>query len=164
MGFFKLSHEDAKSSHQSFYDGDFEVMPMERSGFWDVLPLNIILGFIDLPGQGEWGGIISTDGNKVVITESKWSNLAKHKKTFEFDINEIDTLTHNPTGLSIIFKNKIKGLTMAKVNFLIKWLLFICTCGIAVILTSILFKGQLLNISLDDQFENLEKFKSTLNR
>jgi len=164
MGFSELSHEDAKSSHQSFYDGDFEVMPMERSGFWDVFPLNILLDIAELPFQGEWGGIISIDGNKVIITESKWSNLAKHKKTFEFDINEIDTLAHNPTGLSIIFKNKIKGLTMSKVNFLIKYLLFICTCGIAVILTPILFKGKLLNISLDDQFENLEKFKSILNR
>jgi len=164
MGFSELSHEDAKSSHQSFYDGDFEVMPMERSGFWDVFPLNILLDIAELPFLGECCGIISIDGNKVIITESKWSNLAKHKKTFEFDINEIDTLAHNPTGLSIIFKNKIKGLTMAKVNFLIKYLLFICTCGIAVILTPILFKGKLLNISLDDQFENLEKFKSILNR
>jgi len=165
MGMFKLelTYEDAKSSHQSFYDDDFEVMPMKRRGFWDIFPLNILIAYVDLPGGGEWDGIISTNGKKIVITQSKWANAANHKKTFEFNLDDIDTLTDNYVNLSILFKNNVKGLTMAKVNYFIKYPIFFGTFGVAFLLTSILFKGKLLNIRLKNDFDNLENFISKLN-
>lgn len=164
MSFTSLSIEEAMSSHQSFYDGDFEVMLMERCNFWDFFPLNLAMAFADsLPGMGNWNGIISTDGKKFVITESKWSNLAKHKKVFKFEINDIESISHGSRKTSINFNQPVKKLTMASVNPIVKTILFFGTIGIVALLTSFIFKGKLLEIQLDDQFGNEDRFKNLLN-
>ena len=160
MSLISLSKEEAMSSHQPFYDGDFEVMPMERCNFWDFFPLNLV---DSLPGMGNWNGIISTDGKKVVITESKWSNRAKHKKVFTFEVNDIESISDGYRKISINFHQPIKKLTMASINPIIKLILFFGTIGIAGMLTSFVFKGKLLEIQLDDQFKNEDKFKNLLN-
>ena len=161
MGFVSLNHEEAKSSHQSFYNGEFEVMPMERCNFWDVFPANVILGIVDMAGTSNWAGLISTDGHKVVITKSKWSNLAKHAKTFEFKIDDINLINHGPRKVSMLLDNKIKGLTMPKVNYFIKLILLITIVSLLIVP---FLKGKLLEVELDDQFKNLENFKSLLNK
>jgi hypothetical protein len=163
MSFISLNKEDATASHQSFYDGDFEVMPMERCNFWDFFPINLINVFVELPGMDNWNGIISTDGKKVVITESKWSNLAKHKKVFTFEVNDIESISDGYRKIGINFHQPIKKLTMASINPIIKLILFFGTIGIIALLTSFVFKGKLLEIELDDQFENEKQFKNLLN-
>ena len=164
MGFINLKEDEAKASHGIFYNETFEVMPVERCNFWDIFPINLILALADgLPGTGNWGGIISTDGKKVVITQSKWSNLAKHKKIFEFNIEDIVSIEHKGNKVNLMLNKTIKGLTMAKVNYFIKLPLFIFTIGIAGLFTP-LFRGKFLVLDLDDQFKNLEAFKVHLSK
>ena len=164
MGFINLKEDEAKASHAVFYTESFEVMPVERCNFWDFFPISLILSLIEgLPGTGNWGGIISTDGKKVVITQSAWSNLAKHKKTFEFDIEDIVSKEHKGKKINLMLNKTVKGLTMAKVNSFIKLLLFIFTIGIAGLFTP-LYRGKSLVLNLDDQFGNLEAFKARLSR
>ena len=100
---------------------------------------------------------------KFVITESKWSNLAKHKKVFKFEINDIESISHGSRKTSINFNQPVKKLTMASVNPIVKTILFFGTIGIVALLTSFIFKGKLLEIQLDDQFGNEDRFKNLLN-
>ena len=86
---FNLKHQDCIDSHKSFYNEDFEVLPMRRRNYFDIFPLNLLIAYIDPPGSGEWDGIISTNGKKIVMTEGKMLNLAKHKKVYEFNLDEI---------------------------------------------------------------------------
>ena len=157
-----LTHEDAIKSHQSFYSDTFEVLPMRRRGYFDIFPLNVLIAYAGVNGGGEWDGIISTDGKKIVITESKWANQAKHKKVFECNLDEVESMTHTGSRLSILFQNSIKGLTMAKGNYFLKYLIFFCTLSLAFVFASYFFKGNLLNVQLKNDFKNKEKFTSLL--
>ena len=106
MSFISLKEDEAKASHAVFYNESFEVMPVERCNFWDVFPISLLLSLAEgLPGTGNWGGIISTDGKKVVITQSAWSNLAKHKKTFgQLSLKNKQRLSHRYKAFSKIKK------------------------------------------------------------
>lgn len=160
---FSLKHQDAIDSHQPFYDGDFEVLPMKRRNYFDIFPLNILIAYVDLPFSGEWDGIISTNGKKIVLTESKWSNVAKHKKVYEYSLDELDSITSNMYGLTMTLKNHVKGLTKSKGNYFLKYFIFLFSLGIAFLLQSFLFKGNIAEIQLENDFENEDKFKSLLN-
>jgi len=161
MALFKLTlkHQDAIDSHQPFYDGNFEVLPMRRRGFFDIFPLNLLFAYADM-APGEWDGIISTNGKKIVITQSKWRDQAKHKKVYEFDLDEIESIKSSYIGLTLILKNHVKGLTMSKVNYFLKYPLVILTLGGFL---HFLLKGKLSEIHLKNDFENEDKFKSLLN-
>lgn len=161
MALFKLTlkHQDAIDSHQPFYDGNFEVLPMRRRGFFDIFPLSLLFAYADM-APGEWDGIISTNGKKIVITQSKWRDPAKHKKVYEFDLDEIESIKSSYLGLTLILKNHVKGLTMSKVNYFLKYPLVILTLGGVF---HFLLKGKLSEIHLKNDFENEDKFKSLLN-
>jgi hypothetical protein len=165
MALFKLTlkHQDAIDSHKPFYDGDFEVLPMTRRNYFDIFPLNIVIAYADPPGSGEWDGIISTNGKKIVLTESKWANIAKHKKVYEYNLDEIDSITPNMYGLTMTLKNHVKGLTKSKGNYFLKYPLFLFSFGLAFMLQSFLFKGKIAEIHLKNDFKNEDKFKSLLN-
>jgi hypothetical protein len=166
MGFANLKHDEAISSHQCFYNEneDFEVMPMERQGYFQIFPLNIVLAYADNTGIGNWDGIISTNGKKIVVTRSKWIDKAKHKKVFEHSLDDIESVT-SPWGndLNVIYKNNVEGLTRSKGNYFLKFLLFFGTLLMAFFLQNYLFKGNFLLVDLDNDFKNLDKFKSMIN-
>ena len=104
---FIVKHEHAIESHKPFYNNDdFEVVLMTRRQYFDVFPLNLILAYADAPFTTEWDGIISTDGKKIVITESKWRRADQHKKVFEYNLDEIDSMTFNWTDLNFTLKNQ----------------------------------------------------------
>tara|TARA_Y100001970_G_C13775932_1_gene622842 strand:+ start:70 stop:576 length:507 start_codon:yes stop_codon:yes gene_type:complete len=159
---FNLKHQDCIDSHKSFYNEDFEVLPMRRRNYFDIFPLNLLIAYIDPPGSGEWDGIISTNGKKIVMTEGKMLNLAKHKKVYEFNLDEIDSITSSYYGITMIFKNHVKGLTKSKGNYFLKYFIFIFSFSIAFMLQSFLFKGKIADIHLKDDFKNEDKFKSLL--
>ena len=167
MGFTKINHDEAKSSHQSFYDGNFEVMPMERCNYWDFFPTNIIFAIFDMPflNTGNWSGLVSTDGHKAFITRNtrnKWTNIAKHKKTFEFKVDDLNHTKFGPVKVTMRFDKKIKGLTMLGVNPLIKLVSFFpFVVGIFV---PMFIKGKVLQIRVDDQFENKDQFRKLLEK
>ncbi|MDC0005389.1 hypothetical protein OAE42_01620 [Gammaproteobacteria bacterium] len=165
MALFKinLKHQDCIDSHKSFYNEDFEVLPMRRRNYFDIFPLNLLIAYADPPGSGEWEGIISTNGKKIVMTEGKWLNLAKHKKVYEYKLDEIDSITSSHYGITLILKNHVKGLTMSKGNYFLKYFILIGSLFIAFMLQSFLFKGKIAEIHLRNEFKNEDKFKSLLN-
>ena len=160
---FIVKHEHAIESHKSFYDNDdFEVLLMKRRQYFDVFPLNLLIAYADPPFTTEWDGIISTDGKKIVITQSKWRRADQHKKVFEFSLDDIESMTFNYTDLNLTLKNHVKGLTMSKGNFLLKYLLFYVTLTIAMVFQTYLFKGKIAKIFLENNFDNRDKFVSLL--
>ena len=162
MGFTKINHDEAKSSHQSFYDGNFEVMPMQRCGYWDFFPANIIMAIVDMPFMGDWSGLVSSDGLKVVITRSKWVDIAKHKKTFEFKVDDLNRIKFGPIKVTMKFGKRIKGLTILGVNPLIKLVtIFPFVVGIFI---PWFIKGKTLQIRLNDQFKNKDQFRKLLEK
>ena len=161
MGFISINHDEAKSAHQSFYDGDFEVMPMERCNYWDFFPASLIFAIVDMPFTSNWEGLVSTDGHKVIITRSKWSDLAKPKKTFEFKLDDLNFIKFGPVKITMKFDNKIKGLTMLGVNPLIKLASIVTVVGIFI---PLFIGGKVLQIKVDDQYQNKERLKSLLEK
>jgi len=160
---FIVKHEHAIESHKSFYDNDdFEVLLMKRRQYFDVFPLNLLIAYADPPFTTEWDGIISTDGKKIVITQSKWRRADQHKKVFEFSLDDIESMTFNYTDLNLTLKNHVKGLTMSKGNFLLKYLLFYVTLTFAMFFQTYLFKGKIAKIFLENDFDNRDKFVSLL--
>ena len=125
---FVLKHEHAIESHKPFYNNDdFEVVLMQRRNYFDIFPLNVIIEYGNPPFTTEWDGIISTDGKKIVITESKWRRADQHKKVFEYNLDEIDSMTFGYADLYLTLKNHVKGLTMSKGNYFLKYLIFFGT-------------------------------------
>ena len=169
MGLFKTkikSHEELVASHQSFYNGEFEVLQMERKSFWDIFPLNLLIAYAEAPFPGEWKGIISTNGEKIIITQSKKMNATKHKKVFEFLVEDIDSYDRK-WNEKFMFKNKISGLTQTNVNYFLKYPIFICTIGACLFISPfahMFHNGRLLNLKYKDEFGNEEKFLKLLNK
>ena len=160
---FILKHEHAIESHKSFYNNDdFEVVLMQRRNYFDIFPLNVILAYANAPFTTEWDGIISTDGKKIVITEGKWRRADQHKKVFEYNLDEIDSMTFNYNELYLNLKNHAKGLTMSKGNYFLKYLIFFGTFSFAMFFQTYLFKGKFAKIYLENGFNNRDKFASLL--
>jgi hypothetical protein len=141
-------------AHQNFYEGDFEVVLMQRSGFYDFFPYSLFYGISDI---GSWGGLISTDGKKMVVTKSKYTDLAKVKKTFEVEVTDISEVKFNSLKAYFTFNKKIPGLTMPALPMLIK----LCTLGFSIFLYPLLSKKS-LQVRIDDQFKNVEAFSDLL--
>lgn len=99
MGRFTTTIDAAKNLHQDNYESDFEIAVCKRSGFMDFFPFSMVYGVSDI---GSWDCLVSSDGNKIVVTKSSYFNLEKVTKQFE--INKSD-IVKAKTG---IFKNKIK--------------------------------------------------------
>jgi hypothetical protein len=160
---FILKHEHAVESHKPFYNNDdFEVVLMKRLNYFDIFPLNVFIAYADPPFTSEWDGIISTDGKKIVITQSKWRRADQHKKIFEYSLDEIDSMSSNHYFLNLTLKNHAKGLTMSKGNYFLKYLIFFGTLTFAMMFQTYLFKGKIAKISLENDFKNRDKFISLL--
>ena len=101
MGILEITQDEAKSAHKSFYDGDFEIMPMKRITYYHFQPLTFMNIIGEIFGEGGflfggWKALISTDGHKVVITRLKRSlkgllaeDLRQVGRTYEFKIDDI---------------------------------------------------------------------------
>lgn len=156
MGFVTINKDEAHYAHQEYYEGEFEVMPCKRSGFWDFFPFSWVYGISDI---GSWEGLISTDGKKVVITKSKWSDMAKVKKTFEFPISDIKDFKTGVFKTRFKFNQKISGLTMTGLHGLFKLV------GVFLVMPLFIYPflpKKVLQIRLDDQFKNQEKLVALL--
>lgn len=154
MGFVTVSHDEAKFAHQDFYEDEFEVVLMQRSGYYDFFPYSLFHGVSDI---GSWEGLISTDGKKVVVTKSKYTNLAKVKKTFEFNVSDIREVKFGILKAYFKFDKKISGLTMPGTYGVIK----LCSLGMLLFVYPFLPK-KVLQLRLDNQFKNVEPFSNLL--
>ena len=129
---------------------------MARSGFYDFFPYSMVYGVSDI---GSWGGLISTDGKKIVVTKSKYTDLAKIKKSFEFEVSDIDDVEFNLLKAHFKLNKEISGLTMPNIHAFIK----LCTLGMCIFLYPFLSK-KVLQIRIDNQFKNKDAFQDLLKK
>jgi hypothetical protein len=157
MGFISIKKDEAKYAHQDFYKGSFEVIPMKRSGFYDFPPFSFVYGISDI---GSWDGLISTNGKKVVVTKSAYTDLSKVVKKFEFDVSEIENKKIGVFKTTLTLKNKISGLTkgsILKSILIFPGIFFFIPAFFVFFLPSKIFQFRLNN-----DFGNIEKFKALL--
>ena len=95
--------------HQDNYSGSFELVFGLRKGVFDYFPWNWFYGISD---AGCWSVILSSDGDKVVITKSGLKE-SKIKQTWQLNKSDIDSISHKPIRniLTLNLKNKVKGMT-----------------------------------------------------
>jgi len=127
MGIFKkilkkleTSHEEAKTAHSSFYQDEFEISQMERRNFWDFFPMNLIFWYVEMPFVSNWDGLISSNGEKVVITRPKRTSytgdLKKVGRTYEISSATVNSIKIKKNKIRIKFNKRIKGITGTLVN------------------------------------------------
>lgn len=153
-----IKKEEAVYAHQNFYTDSFEVIPMSRSGFYDFPPFSLVYGISDL---GSWDGLISTNGKKIVVTKSAYTDLSKVKQKFEFEISDVEHLKIGVFKTTLTLKNKIKGLT--KGSALRSVLIFpgIVVWFIPAIIGYFL-PSKIFQFRPDNEFGNIEKFNALL--
>ena len=71
-------------------------------------------------------------------------------------------MTFGYADLYLTLKNHVKGLTMSKGNYFLKYLIFFGTLSFAMFFQNYLFKGKIAKISLQNGFNNRDKFVSLL--
>ena len=154
MGFVSITKDEAKFAHQHYYDGDFEVVLMNRSGPADFPPFSFVYGASDI---GSWEGLISTDGKKVVVTKSSWKDVSKVKDVFEFSMSDVVKVKNGMTKLEITLDEPINGLTKDSgfVRFLF---IFMLITAPLVLLRS----SKKVRFRLKNEFKNLENFKKMI--
>ena len=158
MGLLSITHDEAKYTHQNFYTGNFEVIRMKRSGKWDFPPLSFVYGLSDF---GSWDGLISTDGNKIVITKSAYANLAKVTDTYEFSIENLKAVKTGLFKTRLTLGEKIKGLS--KGSALSSLLIFPgVTFFIFPAFVGMFMSQKIFEFRPEDEFKNLKQFNSLL--
>jgi len=125
MGIISVTQEEAENAHKSEYnDNKFIVAPFQRSGFYNFFPFSMVYGLSDI---GSWYGLISTDGDKVVITKSTLFSMSKVKKKWTFQKSEIVSSVDGTFSFRMVLNKKISGLTMGGMGGLMKSVLFLVT-------------------------------------
>jgi hypothetical protein len=109
MGKFIINKEDAGVMHQDNYSSNFELVFGRRKGLFDYFPWNLLYGLSD---AGCWDVILSSDGDKVVVTKAGLK-ASKIKQTWQLKKSDIENVSHKPVRNILIlkFRNKVKGLT-----------------------------------------------------
>jgi len=108
MSMLSITHDEARFAHQKFYSNEFEVIVIQRRGWWDFPPMSFAYGVSDI---GSWQGLISTDGQKVVITRSSYTNLSEVKSVFEFEKKDIENIETGIFKTTITLSNEVESLT-----------------------------------------------------
>ena len=155
MGFASITEEQARHAHHLHYTKPFEVVVMARSGQWDFPPFSWVYGISDF---GSWSGLISTDGEKIVVTRSTILDMAQTKETFITSISDLEKTDFGVFKATFKFKSKIKGLTKGG---LIKALIPLTIYGIVAypFLPSKIFQAR-----LKDEFGNIKEFKKLITK
>ena len=154
-----ITEDEAKFIHQKFYSGNFEVIEITNSGLLDFPPMSFVYGVSDM---GSWDGLMSTDGNKFVVTRSAMLDITKVKEVFEFERRDLTSVKTGIFKTTLSLKNNVKGL--AKLSSI--QLLLICISMITIILPLILFfvlERKTFQLRPKNTFKNLVKFKALLN-
>lgn len=153
MAKFFIDHGDAIKMHEGFYDGEFEVVPINRSGAYDRFPWSWFYGVSDI---GSWGGLISTDGNKVVVTKAGAFKDGKITDKWEFSVSQIKSISHGSFKTRFNFDEKIKGLTTKSFFEGIFLIIFI--------LPFFLYNSKKVNLRIKNEFKNKDEFVRKLGK
>ena len=104
MAFASIKKQEADAAHENEYKNkEFIIAQFQRSGFFNFFPYSMVYGLSDI---GAWYGLISTDGEKVIITRSTVSDMAKIKKKWTFQKSEIHKTTDGTFSFRIVFDKK----------------------------------------------------------
>lgn len=154
MGLVTITKNEAKYAHQSYYEGEFEVVLMKRSGPGDFPPFSFVFGLSD---WGSWEGLISTDGEKIVVTKSSYFDLSIPKEVFEFSLTDIIRINDGWWKLELVLNKTIDRLTVE--TMFLKILLI----GTFFLSPFVLFRStKKVRFRLKNEFDNLHQFKSLL--
>jgi len=158
----EISSEEIKKIHSDFYENDAELLVavMKRSGPFDFFPFSLFFGLSDI---GSWDCLLSTDGEKVFITQSAHFDISKVKNKWCFNLDEIDNCAFGITKIRLKLKSKFKGLTMWKPSIVpgVFPLMFPCMVGFLLLF---LLSGTSLNLRLTDHFGDYDQLKNKLSR
>ncbi len=106
MGKLFANKEDAIKLHSPFYEGKFEVIPVMHLGSfysWFILGPSSRINC--------WDGYLSTDGKKLVITESGWMKMGIIKNQWTLSLDSIETIRLKNDRIQLYTKEKNSGLT-----------------------------------------------------
>jgi len=155
-----IKEDEAKFIHQKYYNSDFEVIEIKRSGIFDFPPFSLVYGISDI---GSWDGLMSTDGNKFVVTKSAYLNLEKVKQVFEFERKDLEEIKKGSFKTNFYFKSNVKGLTKISPIPALLFLIFSFFPPFIGLILFFVFKGKNYQIRPSNNFKNIEKFNSLLN-
>lgn len=158
MGFVSVTKDEAVNAHKSEYDNKkFIVAPFQRSGFHNFFPFSMVYGVSDI---GCWYGLISTDGDKVVITKSAYSNMSKVKKKWTFQKSEIVSSVDGAFSFRMVLNKKISGLTMSGMGGLMKLVLLFA--GFFPLYVVAALGGKQVNLKILNDLKTEEEIKKLL--
>ena len=154
MAKFLIEHDDAINMHKDFYDAEFEVVQVNRSGAYDRFPWSLFYGVSDI---GSWSGLISTDGNKVVITEAGAFKDGKITNKWEFPVSQIKSINHGTFKTKFNFDEKIKGLTTKS---FFEGFFLLCFF----VLPFFFYNSKKVNFRIKNNFKNKDEFIKKLGK
>jgi hypothetical protein len=150
-----ITKEEAENLHSKYYERSFEIVRMKRSGPMDFFPFSLFYGASDF---GSWDGLMSTDGNKFVVTRSSYLNIAEVKNTYQFNRSDIKSAKDGLFKVRFVLAEKIDGLT--KGSAMRTLLIF---PGVVFYLIPPIFAWKMpqkiLEIRTEDEFGSLSRFK-----
>ena len=146
--------DEAKNLHQEYYNTDFVITLMKRSGAWDVPPWSFVYGISDL---GSWDGNISTDGTNFVVTKSGYVSADKVKNVYKFSRDDIENVKAGVFKTTFVMNKKIPGLTHRGWFGTVSTFM---TLGIF----GLLFKSKYFRIRSDNEYDTEKQFNELLNK
>ena len=162
MRLTNLSYEEAKFAHQQYYDDNFEVITIKRSGYFNFFPFSLIHGLSDI---GEWEGLFSTNGKKIIISKSANLDTSKIVKIYSFPLTYITDVNIDKTfGKYITLEKPEKGFTRSKLNGLAKLILFLSIYGIPFLFVYEKYMGKNKHFvfGVEEDYGVLDKFKKLI--
>ena len=138
------THEQAKALHAQFHEKIYDVAKIKKSASFDVPPWSFFYGASDIGG---WDGILSTDGQKLVITKGGYFKEGKVTASWVISKDEIASVKVGVFKTKITFKQPIKGLTTPS---LFESLLLIC-CGIV---PYFMYDKRKIRLRVSNEFKN----------
>ena len=153
-----IKEDEAKFIHQKYYNSDFEVIEIKRSGIFDFPPFSLVYGISDI---GSWDGLMSTDGHKFVVTKSAYMNLEKVKQVFEFERKDLEEIKKGTFKNTFSFKSNVKGLT--KLPSILAVIFTVLSFYLVGLILFFVIKGKIFQFRPSNNFKNLDKFNSLLN-
>lgn len=154
MAKWLINHQDAIEMHQTFYDKPFEVVPVQKSGSFDRFPWSLFYGASDI---NSWNGLISTDGNKVVVTKAGYFKDGKITQKWDFSVDDIVSANFGRFKTTFNFSNRIDGLTTK--SFLESILLLGCF-----LVPYLLYNSKKVNFRVRSEFKNTDSFFKLLGK
>ena len=158
MAFVSVTKDEAVNAHKSEYNSnEFTIAPFQRSGFHNFFPFSLVYGVSDF---GSWYGLISTDGVKVVITKSAYSNMSKVTKKWTLQKSEIVTSVDGTFNFRMVLNKKISGLTMSGMGGFMK--LVMLFAGFFPLYIVAALGGKQVNLQILNDFKTEEEIKKLL--